>query len=459
MNGNNFLKIAMEQVAEGTGLSPVGQATSVISPDSPDEFDQGQALATAQAQNTELRQELIESNDTNSDLIAGQISENVDNIEAAVEALQDLGHVVSGALRSGNINVHANAGFAMALESICNSVYIRGASNAAALEASAVMHYDGATDDPKAAEKAKGQGIFSTVREKLKQIWQGLVQMVRRVMANLSQAKWLMDLQRGIGNLDTDLARVDAAIKGGFKGTITDANVIKTMGINKGESASKLMVATAKVIQASMHYTVDYERMASGALRSVEQAPSETVREGVQSAIWKLAGELGNAISAGNASEDTTNIKSPTLVGGVVLQLTREKREGAIPKIDFSYQIIDQDLATEIETIAQHDMNAFSSTVQSIIKFSGGEQGTLKDLKAAVERLKPTIPSSWMNAENIDDVQRYASAALGYIAKHTVQLQNTLLRVVYLRWIVAMSRWAAATAAAARADNEDAAAA
>lgn len=453
MNGNNFLKSAMEQITDNAGVSPVGQSTPVISPDGLLENDQGQALAEAQAQNNELQQELIESGDENSELVAERVSENIDNIEAAVEALQDLAGVVAGALRTGNINAHANAGFAMALESICSSVYIRDASAVAALEANAVMSYEGATEDPKAQEEAKGKGIFSTIREKIKQIWQGLVQMVRRVMANMASAKFLIQLQQEARDMDENLSRAESLAKTGFKGKITDPGLIKSMRVNHGSTASKVMIATSKVIQSSMHYTVDYERMAAGALRSVEQAPSETVREGVQSAVWKLSSELGSAISSGGANDTALQFKSEVLAGGIVLNLTREKREGALPKIEFGYEVIDSDLTAEIDTISIADINAFGSTIQSILKFS--QNGGLTEVTQAVDRLKPTVPSSWMNAENIDDVQRYASAALGYIAKHTVQLHNTLMRVVYLRWCVVMNRWARATADAATARKPD----
>ena len=455
MHGNNFLKSAMEQITEGVGVPSVDQNVSVISPDNNYEVDHGAALAAAQAQNSELQQELIETDEQNSDLVADRVTENIDNIEAAVEALQELGHVVSGALRAGTINAHANAGFAMALESICNSVYIRDASSVAALEANAVMHYDGAGDDPKAAEQAKGKGIFSTIREKIKQIWAGLVQMVRRVMANLDNAKFYQYMMREAADLGRNLALVDSLLKSNYRGKVKDEGLIKTIGVSQGDDVSKMMVSSAKVIQATMHYVVDYERMASGALRSVEDAPSETVREGVQNAVWKLSGELAKAITAGAGADDNAKqIESTKLVGGIVLQLNREKREGAIAKIDLSYRVSDINPVAEIDTMSQADLNSLHSTIESIKKFSQGEGNVLSDVKKAVERLKPTVPSAWMNVDNIDDVQRYASAALGYIAKHTVQLNSVVMRVLYMRWILSLTRWAKATAEQGRADAE-----
>ena len=447
MNRNSFLRQAMEQYGEQS-TADADEVTAVAAPDDASEVDTAQALSQARIENEELSDELVETQTENEEIITATAADEIDSIEAAVESLNILGKVVASSIASGHYNQYTNAGYAMALESICSAVHLPGASLSAAMEANEIATYDPNVNSgspekaAQAEEKAKSQGIFNTIREKIKQIWKALVTMAKGVVSRIQNVGLAVQFQNQIHSLEGNLEKVTSIAQSNFKGKIKDEKFIKTVKVLKNTTINKLMLNTSTILDNAMNYAVAYENLSGDILRSMDKADNAMQREKIQSNVWSLSDQLITAI--GKKGANAPEVKSDPLIGGLVLTVKREKRENGIPKIDLSHEFVTGEMATEVDTMGTIDLNFIGAVLKTIQQHSK-EGSPLQGVKEAVQKLSEQAPSRWTNLDKIDDVQQYATAAIGYVAKHAAQLNQIIFGLIHVRYVWTLARWAKLT--------------
>lgn len=467
MHNNFFMRSAMEQFGEGEGGDAA--VTDPITPDNPTEVDTQEQLALANAENDELTQELIQAEGDNGQLVSERVSDEADAMTVAVEALQTLAGVVSASMSAGHYNAYTNAGYAMALEGICNTVHIKGASVTAALEASEIAQYDPEFarqmgGDPDASEKAKSQGIFATILNKLKQIWQGLVRVAKSMAFSFANGSVRVDARQLAQRVGVIRIRLRAALIEGKKGKITDEKFIKMAGVGQGDTINKIMINSAEVIGGVSNFLKDFENQAPGIIEGIKKEPTDNTRAQIQDSIWRLSGELDKAIGGRDKADPRKVIDrdipagseaaaSPKLVGGFHIWSIRSKREGGLPVVNIGTSFSKDKLATEITTMEELDFQYMDKTLRYMGEMS--EKSPMDKVVQAIQRLDEQFPSSWKKADKIQDVQAYATAAMGYINKSLAAIRGPVYVMLFERYGYVLLKWASLSADALEAISED----
>lgn len=428
MQRTSLLKAAVESLTAGVP-APIGQP---VPPEpQPAALPAEQRVEELEGQNAQLSQELIESEEIGSNEVVDRTSDKIDDLVQATESLLVLQSLIGDAVRTRNCSAHANSGFAMALESICTNVQIGDALVTAGLEADAAATGDAPT------EEDKGKGLFAAAREKLKQVWDYLVQLGKRIITMIKSASYRTDNARDIEKLNDLIARVKNIERTDVKGKITDPAFCKAMRVGKNSSMNQVMIATGMMLEKMIDYTKAYGTVAKSALTSLNN-PTDAARESVRTAVVRLATQLAQIIKPG-ATDADTEVSSGPLLCGINVHFKRQFEEGKLPKMDVTYTVDDTDYSNELDVASKFD----AERVEVAWRFlnSASTQSLLSDLVPVAENMQSSVPSTWLNVDNIADVQMYASAAMGLVAKHTLQLQNLVFGLLLHRWIWASIRW------------------
>ncbi len=470
MSRNIFLRSAMEQYGEQTG-DGAGPEAEVISPDTPDEVDTAQALTEARIENDDLTQDLIETSGDNEMMVSEKVNDEADAVTAAVESLQVLAQVVAASIHGKHFNKFTNAGYAMALESICNTVHIKGASVTAALEANEVAQYSpptgghGAVGGEEDEEKAKSQGIFNTVLDKLKQIWSAFVKMAKNFVYQFQNGLRKSETAALNQKVNATMQRIQVLVKEGKKGVIKDEKFIKYAGVGASDTINKMMINSSDVIGGLTSYISEFDKSAPVLIENIKKEPDEGTRAAVREMVWKLSGQFGEAIGGRDRADPKKVIDrsipagseahaSPKLMGGLHIWVIRTKNDDKLPTVDVGLTHSSEPLAKEVATMGELDITYVSKAHKLINSLS--ERGVMDKLLPVIQRLDEQFPANWKKADTIQEVQAYATASISYIMKSLAALRGPVYGMLFDRYLHISMKWAVLSEAALSGVEEEA---
>lgn len=474
---NQFMRAALEahgQELQQSALAPAAASADLINdnpelavqtteqdahPDETGTAEIQQRLVAEQERSMQLQEELQLSDADKATDQTGQYVEALETAVAAMESLIDLGTAVGAAIQSNVHHEAANLGFAIALESITNSVAMTDALEDAASEARNLMVYNTPREKVVAEEveeQAKTGGILETIKKKIKAIWDFIVGLGRRAVEYIASmfdhSKMQSDLIKNGGFSGEQVQRymqLHSQNKNVREAKITNAEVIKRVGVRKGDSATQIMRSSVDVIDRTpdlLNLMPDFsaavvaQANAFGSERIQRDRVVESFDKFVKVAQQIYGDHDGGAsrslpdyVKSQVRNSKAEIIASPRLAGGTYIWTEYETNSNPnkLPKIGI-YQAVDRakdnDVAEEIELISPAVINAFAVAIN---KLTDKSNDLMTKVAANIKKMRQQAPSSFKNVDGIEDNAAWLSSAVGIMSGLAATMAN-LVRMTFI---------------------------